>query len=95
MGGKPYSLSLPDRQYKWSKMETLPHFILWGRLTGVDIAHLAITERHIHSVIWENRVTSIKKHDYDLPARHILEKFERLWPCQFLAKEYGHGVETV
>jgi hypothetical protein len=88
--GKPFGLALP-KNHDWAQLEILPHFILWGRITAKEIAHLAITDRKINATVWESRLVPYRDRlDVigHVEAKRIIEKFERLWPCHFLAKEY-------
>ena len=94
-------LPFSRNNYEWSKLIVLPHFILWGRITNDEhtIAHLIITERDTNlspnNGVWENTLVPYRN-QLDVAghnqAKHIVEKFERLWPCQFLAKEYHRKV---
>jgi len=80
----------------WSKLLVLPHFILWGRITNDQrtLAHLAITQRGMMEgvTVWENTLVPYHNH-LDIAghnhAKYLVEKFERLYPCTFLAKEYA------
>jgi hypothetical protein len=86
----------------WSKLHITPHFILWGRITDdhKTLAHLCITERDSklapNNAVWEVKLIpyagglDVGGHNQ---AKHIAEKFERLWPCQFLAKEYSRTTD--
>ena len=90
--GKPFSFSHPNH-VQWKKLEVLPHFILWGKVSQDEtVAHLAITERKPHRTVWATQIEASRTvmRDTHGGCLHILQKFERLWPCHFLAKEFEH-----
>jgi len=85
----------------WIKMKTLAHFILWARLDHIpngtpNWVTVAITERgtDLGVVVYQRRnlpyTGYIDHEEYDEAIR-VLHKFERLWPCSFLAKEFPRG----
>lgn len=86
------------KPHEWVKMAVRPHFILWGRIANnpSTIAEVAITERHrlengIVVTVWEDTVSAEiagNLQSTSMPLIHLIDKFERLWPCTFLAKEY-------
>jgi|SRR6516162_2563855 hypothetical protein len=84
----------------WAALHKEPHFILWGKLNNIPngklvTASMVITEREPGGLVVYRRDEvpynlAIDGIDNDAYKQlfAILLKFERLWPCTFLAKEY-------
>ena len=83
----------------WTQMKKLAHFILWAKLHNIPNGKLTnvsmrITEREKPGGLVVYKRDNLPydgciDHDEYTNITRILHKFERLWPCAFLAREYS------